>query len=286
MNRYKLNEARAHKYIQIPKELFVSDRYSKVSNDAKILYGYLLDRMELSKKNEWVNEKNEVYLIFTREEVQRLLGISNKTSTKIFKELKKFELIEEDRQGLNKPNLIYIGHINYGANNESGNGNNYHSKSDDKVLIESVELGFKDRNELHTSNTNINNTEMSKTNSIYKEEEHLSGGDLDCDILEYYKKCISKDVSDSEFDTLVELESTYNKELTMKAIKTSCEYNKKNLKYIKALVEDWCNKALNNSSLVDKNSINWNNNHKKVRAVKEMKIALQANQEYSDFDIY
>ena len=285
MKRYKLNEVRAHKYIQIPKELFVSDRYGKLSNDSKILYGYLLDRMELSKKNEWVNENNEVYLIFTREEVQRLLGISNKTSTKIFRELKDYGLIEEDRQGLNKPNLIYIGHINY-DNNELRNCNNYNSKSDNKVLIESVELGLEDENELHTSNTNISNTEISKTNGIYKEEETLSGGDLDCDILECYKKYISKDVSDVEFDILVELEHTYNKELTMKAIKTSCEYNKKNLWYIRALVEDWCNKALNDSNLVDSYRINWKNDNKKVKEVRERKIAVQANQEHNDFDLY
>lgn len=117
INLYKISEIRQDQYIQIPKELFYG-YYADLSSDAKILYGLLLDRMELSRVNNWINEKGEIYLIFAREEIQKILHISDKTCTKAFKQLSEKKLIMEKRQGLNKPNLIFIGHINYKYDNK------------------------------------------------------------------------------------------------------------------------------------------------------------------------
>ena len=47
-------------------------------------------------------------MIFTREEVQE-----NKTVTRAFKQLTEVKLIEEKRQGLGRPNLIYVGKIQH-----------------------------------------------------------------------------------------------------------------------------------------------------------------------------
>lgn len=286
MRRYKLNENRICKYIQIPKELFTNNLYKGLSNEAKVLYGHLLDRMELSRKNKWANDKEEIYVIFTRKEIEKMLSISNKTCTKIFKELKESMLIEEVRQGLNKPNIIYIGHLEECNGGVDLKCKKYTSRDEEYSLSRDENITVQEKYNLHGNNTNINNTNLNKTYYTYKEEETLSGYGLDCDILECYKKYISKDVSDFEFDILAKLERTYNKELTIKAIKTSCEYNKKNLGYIRALVEDWCNKALNDTNLVDDYITNWKNDNKKVKEARERKIAVQANQEYSNFDSY
>lgn len=286
MRRYKLNENRTGKYIQVPKELFTNNLYKGLSNDAKILYAHLFDRMELSRKNKWVNDKEEIYVIFTRKEIEKMLSISNKTCTKIFKELKEFMLIEEVRQGLNKPNIIYIGYVEECNGEVDLKCKKYTSRDEEYSLSREENITSQEKYNLHGNNTNINKTNLNNTYSIYKEEETLSGYGLDCDILECYKKYISKDVSDVEFDILAELERTYNKELTIKAIKTSCEYNKKNLGYIRALVEDWCNKGLNEGNLVDDYRTNWKNDNKKVKDDRERKIAVQANQEYNNFDFY
>ena len=68
----------------------------------------LKDRHELSIKNKWVNDRDEVYLIMKREEMESMLNLAPFTVRKIIKELKDLNLIEEERQGLNKPNLIYL----------------------------------------------------------------------------------------------------------------------------------------------------------------------------------
>lgn len=54
-------------YYQIPQELFINPIYKdKLNLDSKLLYGFLLDRLYLSLKNNLCDENNNVYLIFTR----------------------------------------------------------------------------------------------------------------------------------------------------------------------------------------------------------------------------
>ena len=114
INYYKQNEILENNYYQIPQELFVNQLYKeKLNSDSKILYAFLLDRLSLSQKNHWIDKENKVYLIFTREEVQEKLCLSDKTVTKAFKQLTEVKLIEEKRQGLGKPNLIYVGKIQH-----------------------------------------------------------------------------------------------------------------------------------------------------------------------------
>lgn len=111
---YKINETLSHKYYQIPQELFVNPLYkNNLNSDSKLLYGFLLDRMSLSAKNNWCDENGNIYLIFTRKEVQEKLGLCDRTVTKAFKQLSNAKLIYEKRQGANKPNLIYVGKIQH-----------------------------------------------------------------------------------------------------------------------------------------------------------------------------
>ena len=68
---YKSNETLENKFYQIPQELFVNSLYKdKLNSDSKILYAFLIDRLSLSQKNNWKDANNNVYLIFTRQEVQ------------------------------------------------------------------------------------------------------------------------------------------------------------------------------------------------------------------------
>lgn len=129
---YKINEILENKYYQIPQELFINSLYKdKLNSDSKLLYGFLLDRLSLSLKNNWCDENGNVYLIFTRKEVQEKLCLSYKTVTKAFKQLTDCKLIYEKRQGANKPNLIYVGKMQYlnipkirtRKNYDSGQGN-------------------------------------------------------------------------------------------------------------------------------------------------------------------
>ncbi len=111
MNLYKINETLQHSYYQMPQELFNNEKYKKLSIEAKVIYAFLLNRMNLSRINKWINDKGEIYLIYTRKEIQSKLNLSDKPVTRAFKELRETNLIKEEKQGFGKPNLIYIGKI-------------------------------------------------------------------------------------------------------------------------------------------------------------------------------
>ena len=108
---YYGNEAEQFTFYRIPKILFLDKRFSKISSDAKILYGLLLDRMALSVKNSWLDDENRVYIYFTIEEAMQALNIGRGKCIKIFAELdseKGCGLIFRKKQGLGKPAVIYV----------------------------------------------------------------------------------------------------------------------------------------------------------------------------------
>lgn len=108
MKLYKINDIINYEFLKIPKAMFANDNYRKLSSDAKLTYALLYDRLSLSKLNGWINENEEVYLIYTREEIAEDLGITYKKAIAAFKELLAAELIAEQRCGRGIPNKIFI----------------------------------------------------------------------------------------------------------------------------------------------------------------------------------
>lgn len=80
-------QAEQYSFYRIPKLLITSDLFWNISADAKLLYGILLDRMNLSAKNGWLDEKGRVYIIYTLEETMAALNCGNQKATKLFNEL-------------------------------------------------------------------------------------------------------------------------------------------------------------------------------------------------------
>ena len=139
-NFYKVNETLNHRYYQIPQELFVNPLYKNaLHSDSKLLYGFLLDRLSLSIKNNWHDEDGNVYLIFTRKEVQDKLNLSDKTVTKAFKQLSDVNLIYEKKQGFSKPKLIYVAKIQH-LNTNTHNRKNYDYITGISTITESENL--------------------------------------------------------------------------------------------------------------------------------------------------
>lgn len=112
---YYGEEAEQFHFFRLPKRLVRDRRFARLSSDAKILYGILLDRMTLSIKNGWLDEANRVYIIYTVKEVMEELCCSERKAILLLQELdtdKGIGLIEKKRQGLGKPSLIYVKNFN------------------------------------------------------------------------------------------------------------------------------------------------------------------------------
>ena len=98
-------------FFKMPMSLFTDELLSALSNEAKLLYGLLLDRTGLSIMNDWTDENGRVYINFTNAEVCQMLRIGAAKAVKIFKELVTVGLIERIRIGLGKPDRIFVKHI-------------------------------------------------------------------------------------------------------------------------------------------------------------------------------
>lgn len=106
--KYTISDVVNDEFIRFPITLLANPRYRDLSLEAKFAYALLMNRLTLSQKNGWINENNEVYLIYTREEVAETLNISYKKAISAFKELLAVGLLEETRQGRGFPNLLYV----------------------------------------------------------------------------------------------------------------------------------------------------------------------------------
>ena len=95
-------------HMQMPRWLFSDPRYADMSLDAKVAYTFLLNRFQLSRRNGWVNDFGEVFVIFPRKELARELRIGEKRVTAAFQKLSELDLIWEKRCGRGDANQIYL----------------------------------------------------------------------------------------------------------------------------------------------------------------------------------
>lgn len=153
MDYFYGHEANQFTFFRIPKLLFSDERFIGLSSDAKILYGLMLDRMGLSVKNGWIDEKNHVYIYFTLEEVMEYMHIGKDKGVKLFAELddeKGCGLIKKKKQGLGKPTLIYV--MNFVSNIECPEDGDYDpSNLDENKAQESAEVKTSINAEVKTS---------------------------------------------------------------------------------------------------------------------------------------
>lgn len=140
-------------FYRVPKVLFTNERFWNISADAKMLYGILLDRMSLSAKNGWIDKNGRVYIIFTIDEAKMALNCAEQKAIKLLSELeKKAGLIERKRQGLGKPNLIYVKNFISAVDSQLLNCENHNSGT--------MEITTQELPKSQCNNTDIKNTEF------------------------------------------------------------------------------------------------------------------------------
>ena len=106
---YGPDDAEQYSFYRIPKRLITGDEFQDTSTEAKLLYGLMLDRLQLSIRNQWLDSLNRVYIIYTVEDIMSDLHCGNQKACKLLSELEnKTGLIKRKRQGLGKPSLIYV----------------------------------------------------------------------------------------------------------------------------------------------------------------------------------
>ena len=177
-------EAEQYSFYRVPKVLFTAECFKELSCEAKVLYGLMLDRMSLSIKNRWFDEKDRVYIIFTIEEIMELLGCGRQKAVKNLAELdseKGIGLIEKKRLGLGRANVIYVKNFMLKETVETEeksqesleNTQKYENQTSRSSRIKLPEVPKSYSNNTDNNNTEYSDTDFSKTD-ISDTEDYLS----------------------------------------------------------------------------------------------------------------
>ena len=195
-NYFYGTEADQFSFYRIPKALFTDSYFKDLSSDAKILYGLMLDRMSLSIKNQWFDDKNRAYIYFSIEDIMELLNCGRNKAIKSMRELDDetgIGLIEKRRQGFGKVNVIYVKTF-------------MPEKTDEKKFDEELQKFKKQtsvENEepaevyiLNPNNTNLSDTEMNdnKSNHIISVDEKRFDSDNCSEDYQAYENLVKETI--------------------------------------------------------------------------------------------
>lgn len=157
--RFNINDNLSEfRFYQCPADLFTNANYKSLSNDTKILYMLMYDTNKLSISNNWIDDEGNFYIYFSLERICSLLNIGTTKAVNLKKELSKRGMIEEKRQGLNKPNKIYVNRLIYDNENSGLSENENHGLSENETP---------DFQKMKPNNNEFNNNEFN--NNIYVE---------------------------------------------------------------------------------------------------------------------
>ncbi|WP_394861393.1 replication initiator protein A [Staphylococcus hominis] len=164
--KYNLSQVKTERFYQLPKYLFEDAYFKKMSAEAKIMYALLKDRFELSIQNEWVDKNNNIYFIFSNKHLCEYLGYAEQKIIKLKKELISFNLLIQERVGLNKPNRLYLLKPNYDIKaSHSKELPNSQFQNNEFGSSRTVNLGGQELPNSQSNDTDYNDIDYIKTES-------------------------------------------------------------------------------------------------------------------------
>ena len=90
-------------FYRLPRFLY-TEAYAELSNDAKLLYMFMVAEYDSSDLEDDVS----TYIHFRQQDIMDKVKVSKQKACNLKAELIKFNLIEDKKQGLGKPNKIYV----------------------------------------------------------------------------------------------------------------------------------------------------------------------------------
>ena len=104
----RISDIDNERFFKLPKMLFLNPKYKGLSTIAKVAYGMIRDRMEISKRHGWVDPDGKVYVYFKQSTLAEFLSVTERSIRSIFNELKEAGLLETKKQGMCQPSKIYL----------------------------------------------------------------------------------------------------------------------------------------------------------------------------------
>ncbi|NQL61413.1 replication protein [Streptococcus suis] len=216
-----IDEVRNNQFYQFPQWL-LEEPYNKLSHRAMLMYMLLWDRRGLSEKNGWYDKNGKVYVYFTNEQFMEILKCSKQTVVTTKEELHEFDLLKEVRQGVNKPNRLYI------------NGSLKTRLQEVQNLDHgSLKTRLQEVQNLDGINTNIIKTNISNINNNTSEQNPLKK------IVYTIRQNWGKDLTPIELGTVTKMLGDYPFEIIEFVISEATLRNKKTIRWVERCCLDW-----------------------------------------------
>ena len=257
----KISEVKNNAFYQFPQWLFDSN-YKELSIRAKLLYMLIFDRRTLSIQNKWHDKNGDVFVYFTNQQFMDLLNCNEKTVIKAKKELQDFGLIKEERQGVNKPNRLYISgtvkntgqeleKLQYGTVKNTG-------QELEKLQYGTVKNTGQELEKLQSIKTDNINTNLSRlsepegagANNLYSIEDAPAENDLGI-VHDWIFSEFGRYPTPFEIEDLKYFLQDHSKEVIKLAIKECVGNGKPYFKYLESILRDWKQKGLVTVELVE-----------------------------------
>ena len=257
----KISEVKNNAFYQMPQWLY-DPPYNALSDKAKQIYMFLFDRRTLSIQNKWFDEKGDVFVYFTNEQLMEKLNCSNKPIVQAKKELHDIGLLREVRQGVNKPNRLYISGSVESTRQEVSKVHKGSVESTrqevSKVHKGSVESTRQEVSKVHSIKTDNIKTNISRLNepdgagdnSLYSIEDAPPQNDLGI-VHDWIFSEFGRYPTPFEIEDLKAFLQDHNKEVIKLAIKECVGNGKPYFKYLSSILRDWKQKGLVTVELVE-----------------------------------
>ncbi|MBF9655889.1 DnaD domain protein [Streptococcus pseudopneumoniae] len=248
-------------FIKIPVVLIKDKAFSELSMEAKVLYSIMKDRLKLSLKNNWIDEKG-AYIHLSIEELQKdyFVQLSKPTIIKRKKELVDFGLIELKKQ-FNKSDKIYVNRL---SSYISKNSLPTEVKNFDHISKNSLPTEVKnfDSNQSYINQSYINQSYINQSyinritepdgagaNNLYSIED-APENDLGI-VHDWIFSEFGRYPTPFEIEDLKYFLQDHSKEVIKLAIKECVGNGKPYFKYLESILRDWKQKGLVTAELVE-----------------------------------
>lgn len=137
---YYSEESEQYSFYSVPKMFFTLERFTGLSAMSKLLYGFLLDRMSLSRKRNWIDDKNRAYIKYSLNAITKDMGVSKNSVIKYMRELQEFGLIMKfPNEGME--DIIYVMDFSRVKQADNSYSNNKSSNNGDVLYLDNQTAG-------------------------------------------------------------------------------------------------------------------------------------------------
>lgn len=172
--RFNINQELEKLFIEVSKPLLYETKYKPnketgskgLSNDAKLLYGILLDRTKLSIHKatqegdiRFIDENGDIFIYFVNQAIAEILNFGEKKAIAVKKELVEYGLLEEVQQGDKKANRLYLNIVETDKSNLKKYTSNFQETVNNRKKVEKERiqsLRTKQKNNLETVENTMN----------------------------------------------------------------------------------------------------------------------------------